>query len=83
MPYWLKTFSTGYTNPKTGGPGITSSQQSEIVSLLSAGTFFGVSNPLGSTYSCGGASSVSKLLDRLVQTTARTTAPQQGVAGRD
>lgn len=41
MPYWLKTFSTGYTNPKTGGPGITSSQQSEIVSLLSAGTFFG------------------------------------------
>ncbi|KXS98958.1 hypothetical protein AC578_4989 [Pseudocercospora eumusae] len=41
MPYWLKTFSTGYVNPKTGGPGITSSQSSEIVSILSAGTFFG------------------------------------------
>ncbi|KAF7198443.1 Major facilitator-type transporter ecdD [Pseudocercospora fuligena] len=41
MPYWLETFSTGYTNPKTGGPGITSSQSSEIVSILSAGTFFG------------------------------------------
>lgn len=38
MPYWLKQFSTGYINPDTGGPGITSNQKSEIVSLLSAGT---------------------------------------------
>lgn len=41
MPYWLETFSTGYINPKTGSPGITSAQSSEIVSILSAGTFFG------------------------------------------
>jgi sugar porter (SP) family MFS transporter len=41
MPYWLKLFSTGYTDPKTGLPAITTNQSSEIVSLLSAGTFFG------------------------------------------
>ena len=41
MPYWLETFSTGATDPKTGGPAITASQSSMIVSLLSAGTFFG------------------------------------------
>jgi MFS transporter, SP family, sugar:H+ symporter len=35
MPYWLKTFSTN------GQDTISSSQSSEIVSLLSAGTFFG------------------------------------------
>lgn len=40
MPYWLKEFSTGATDDK-GNPAITSSQSSEIVSLLSAGTFFG------------------------------------------
>lgn len=40
MPYWLKTFSTGYTD-KDGNPAITASQSSEIVSILSAGTFFG------------------------------------------
>jgi SP family sugar:H+ symporter-like MFS transporter len=39
MPYWLKTFSTGYT--VDGLPAITSSQSSQIVSILSAGTFFG------------------------------------------
>ncbi|GAB7354691.1 hypothetical protein MBLNU459_g5112t1 [Dothideomycetes sp. NU459] len=39
MPYWLKTFSTGYT--VDGAPAITASQSSEIVSILSAGTFFG------------------------------------------
>ena len=41
MPYWLETFSTGYKDPLTGLPAITSSQSSEIVSILSAGTFFG------------------------------------------
>jgi MFS family permease len=40
MPYWLKTFSTGHTD-ENGDPAITSSQSSMIVSLLSAGTFFG------------------------------------------
>lgn len=39
MPYWLRTFSTGYT--VKGEPAITASQSSEIVSILSAGTFFG------------------------------------------
>jgi len=32
MPYWLKTFSTGYT--VDGQPAITSSQSSMIVSIL-------------------------------------------------
>jgi len=42
MPYWLKTFTTtGEVNPETGLPVLTASQSSEIVSLLSAGTFFG------------------------------------------
>lgn len=41
MPYWLETFSTGAALSKTGGPAISASQSSEIVSLLSAGTFFG------------------------------------------
>jgi len=40
MPYWLKTFSTGFTDAD-GLPAITSSQSSQIVSVLSAGTFFG------------------------------------------
>ncbi|KAF2235072.1 general substrate transporter [Viridothelium virens] len=49
MPYWLQTFSTGAIDPDTGGPGITSSQSSQIVSLLSAGTFFGAlgASPMG------------------------------------
>lgn len=41
MRYWLDTFSTGYIDPLTGKRGITASQSSEIVSILSAGTFFG------------------------------------------
>lgn len=41
MPYWRRLFSTGYINPKDGLPDVTPSQSSEIVSLLSAGTFFG------------------------------------------
>ncbi|KAM3419522.1 hypothetical protein BST61_g2865 [Cercospora zeina] len=40
MPYWLKEFSTGHRDAQ-GNPAITSSQSSTIVSLLSAGTFFG------------------------------------------
>ncbi|KAI7091192.1 general substrate transporter [Hortaea werneckii] len=39
MRYWLDTFSTGYK--EDGKLAITASQSSEIVSLLSAGTFFG------------------------------------------
>lgn len=41
MPYWRKLFSTGYINPSDNYPDVTSSQSSMIVSLLSAGTFFG------------------------------------------
>jgi len=41
MRYWLDTFSTGYTNPETNQLDITASQKSTIVSILSAGTFFG------------------------------------------
>lgn len=40
MPYWQTLFSTGYVNPE-GHPDITTSQESGIVSILSAGTFFG------------------------------------------
>lgn len=40
MPYWDRTFSTGYTDAD-GNLTITSSQSSAIVSILSAGTFFG------------------------------------------
>lgn len=41
MPYWRKTFSTGYKNPLDGLPDVSGAQASEIVSILSAGTFFG------------------------------------------
>ncbi|KAI4242982.1 MAG: hypothetical protein L6R42_010857, partial [Xanthoria sp. 1 TBL-2021] len=41
MPYWRDTFSTGYRNPEDGNLDVTPSQSSTIVSLLSAGTFFG------------------------------------------
>ncbi|KYK58156.1 glucose transporter-like protein [Drechmeria coniospora] len=40
MPYWQDTFSTGYVNPQ-GHLDVTTSQESAIVSILSAGTFFG------------------------------------------
>lgn len=39
MPYWRKQFSTGFVD--NDGPNVTTSQQSAIVSILSAGTFFG------------------------------------------
>jgi len=41
MPYWRRQFSTGYINPVDKMLDVTSAQKSEIVSLLSAGTFFG------------------------------------------
>ena len=41
MKYWEDHFSTGYHDPKTGLLSVTASQESEIVSILSAGTFFG------------------------------------------
>jgi SP family sugar:H+ symporter-like MFS transporter len=40
MPYWQDQFSTGF-HDTTGHLNINSSQQSEVVSILSAGTFFG------------------------------------------
>jgi SP family sugar:H+ symporter-like MFS transporter len=40
MPYWQRLFSTGYIDPD-GNPNITTAQESAIVSILSAGTFFG------------------------------------------
>ena len=49
MPYWQDQFSTGYINPKTNHLDVTASQSSEIVSILSAGTFFGSlsASPMG------------------------------------
>lgn len=40
MPYWQRLFSTGYRDVD-GNLNITTSQESGIVSILSAGTFFG------------------------------------------
>lgn len=40
MPYWEDLFSTGYRD-SSGHLDLTSSQTSTIVSILSAGTFFG------------------------------------------
>jgi MFS family permease len=40
MPYWQELFSTGYRD-STGHLNVTSSQSAAIVSILSAGTFFG------------------------------------------
>ncbi|KAH7150640.1 high affinity glucose transporter [Fusarium sp. MPI-SDFR-AT-0072] len=46
MSYWQREFSTGYADAK-GNPNISSSQESAIVSILSAGTFFGaLASPL-------------------------------------
>lgn len=48
MDYWLKLFAN-HIDPATGKPVLTSGQSSEIVSLLSVGTFFGalLSAPTG------------------------------------
>jgi hypothetical protein len=40
MKYWRRLFSTGYINPVDDFPDVTAAQTSEIVSILSAGTFF-------------------------------------------
>ncbi|KFA69352.1 hypothetical protein S40285_09134, partial [Stachybotrys chlorohalonatus IBT 40285] len=40
MPYWRQLFSTGHVDAD-GNPAVTASQESAIVSILSAGTFFG------------------------------------------
>lgn len=40
MPYWQDTFSTGFRD-STGHLNVSSSQSASIVSILSAGTFFG------------------------------------------
>jgi MFS transporter, SP family, sugar:H+ symporter len=40
MKYWDREFSTGSTDSQ-GNPNITASQSATIVSILSAGTFFG------------------------------------------
>ncbi|CZS88215.1 probable monosaccharide transporter [Rhynchosporium agropyri] len=40
MPFWMKTFSTGHVNGD-GLPDVSASESALIVSILSAGTFFG------------------------------------------
>lgn len=50
MPYWQRLFSTGYTDAN-GNRTITTAQESGIVSILSAGTFFGaLSSPFMTDY---------------------------------
>lgn len=41
MKYWREHFSTGYIDHKDHLPNVSPTQTSEIVSILSAGTFFG------------------------------------------
>jgi len=41
MPYWLRLFATPGVVDAQGDPTLTPAQSSEIVSILSAGTFFG------------------------------------------
>ncbi|KAA8616584.1 ProP Permease of the major facilitator superfamily [Pyrenophora tritici-repentis] len=41
MKHWRDLFSTGFINKKDGEPDVTAEQTSLIVSILSAGTFFG------------------------------------------
>lgn len=41
MKFWRRQFSTGYIDPTDNYPNVTSNQKSLIVSILSAGTFFG------------------------------------------
>lgn len=41
MTYFRKEFSTGYIDPHDHLPNLTPSQSSLMVSILSAGTFFG------------------------------------------
>jgi len=50
MPYWQRLFSTGFRDVD-GNLNITTAQESGIVSILSAGTFFGaLASPLFSDY---------------------------------
>jgi predicted MFS family arabinose efflux permease len=48
MSYWQTHFSTGYVDPK-GNLDVSPSQSAQVVSILSAGTFFGAltAAPLG------------------------------------
>lgn len=41
MKHWRELFSTGYTNPTDNLPDVSTTEQALIVSILSAGTFFG------------------------------------------
>lgn len=41
MQQWKDKYSTGYTNVTTGKPDVTAGQKALVVSILSAGTFFG------------------------------------------
>ncbi len=49
MPYWRDTFSTGFKNENDGKLDVSPEQSSLIVSILSAGTFFGAlcASPMG------------------------------------
>jgi MFS family permease len=49
MTAFRNQFSTGYLDPKDGRPNVSPAQSSQIVAILSAGTFFGalLAAPLG------------------------------------
>jgi len=85
MPYWQDTFSTGFKNG-TGHLDITASQSAMIVSILSAGTFFGaltaapVADAIGRRWGLIASTSIMFNLGVILQTVA--TSIPIFVAGR-
>ncbi|RDI80355.1 hypothetical protein Vi05172_g9707 [Venturia inaequalis] len=86
MPYWRSQFSTGYINRADGLPDVSAGQSSLIVSILSAGTFFGaltaapVGDFLGRRWGLIFSSAIVFNLGVILQTAA--TAIPMFVAGR-
>ncbi|KAG0645301.1 Major facilitator-type transporter ecdD [Hyphodiscus hymeniophilus] len=85
MPYWRDEFSTGYRDP-TGHLDVTASQSAMIVSILSAGTFFGaltaapVADAIGRRWGLIGSTAIVFNLGVILQ--AASTRIPTFVAGR-
>lgn len=85
MPYWQDEFSTGHRNGE-GHLDITASQSAMIVSILSAGTFFGaltaapVADAIGRRWGLIASTSIVFNLGVILQTAA--TSIPIFVAGR-
>ena len=86
MPFWVQGFSTGYIDPDTGRAAISPSEDSLIVSILSAGTFFGAlmaaptADILGRRYGLMASCAIVFNLGVILQTAA--TEQPMFIAGR-